>query len=259
MAETETEVEYDTQTTDTEDAPQREVDYRRIKRWVIQREGKDFILYAGLLDLLHQESQGHFMIHTHLEQAPLPANGETAIVSARVEMLAGNDDSGPFHETKRSATGIGDANPGNVNRQMTAHTIRLAETRAKARALRDLLNIGLVAAEELGPSVSSGAASRPVGRDDGGNVYSGADRNPSGNNGGTGRVHEGADIIDVNGKVYNRDQVWGFYQQRMNQMRERRLPIPTGAALGKAAPLKAIVAATQTLRSTLEQAPAPSD
>lgn len=249
MVETETETEYDTQTTDTEDAPQREVDYRRIKRWVIQRDGKDFILYAGLLDLLHQESQGHFMIHTHLEQAPLPANGETAIVSARVEMLAGNDDSGPFHETKRSATGIGDANAGNVNRMMAAHTIRMAETRAKARALRDLLNVGLVAAEELGPGASSGAAPRPAGP---------VDYNPSGNNGGTGRVHDQADIIAVNGKVYNRDQVWGFYQQRMSQMRERRLPIPTGAALGKAAPLNAIVNATQTLRSTIEQAPSPA-
>lgn len=240
MVETETETEYDTQTTDTEDAPQREVDYRRIKKWVIQREGKDFVLYAGLLDLLHQESGGDFTITTKLEQAPAPANGETAIVSAIASM-------GP--NGSRCASGIGDANAGNVNRMMAAHTIRMAETRAKARALRDLLNIGLVAAEELGPSASSGAAPRSVGP---------VDRNPSGNNGGTGRVHDQADIIAVNGKVYNRDQVWGFYQQRMSQMRERRLPIPTGAALGKAAPLNAIVAATQTLRSTIEQAPSPA-
>lgn len=239
MVETETETEYDTQTTDTEDAPQREVDYRRIKRWVIQRDGKDFILYAGLLDLLHQESKGDFTITTKLEQAPSPANGETAIVSA-IASIGQND---------RTASGLGDANAGNVNRMMAAHTIRMAETRAKARALRDLLNVGLVAAEELGPGASSGAASRPAGP---------VDYNPSGNNGGTGRVHDQADIIAVNGKVYNRDQVWGFYQQRMNQMRERRLPIPTGAALGKAAPLNAIVAATQTLRSTIEQAPSPA-
>lgn len=45
--------------------------------------------------------------------------------------------------------GIGDANPENVNSFIVPHLIRMAETRAKARALRDAVNIGVVWFEEL--------------------------------------------------------------------------------------------------------------
>ena len=43
----------------------------------------------------------------------------------------------------------GDATPGNVNSQVRAHFPRVALTRAKARCLRDALNIGIVAVEEV--------------------------------------------------------------------------------------------------------------
>ena len=43
-----------------------------------------------------------------------------------------------------------DATPNNVRAQVKAHFARMALTRAKARALRDALNIGMVSLEELG-------------------------------------------------------------------------------------------------------------
>ena len=45
-------------------------------------------------------------------------------------------------EDGRTFSGIGDANPANTSRAIAVHSIRMAETRAKARALRDLLNVG---------------------------------------------------------------------------------------------------------------------
>ncbi len=103
--------------------------------FLVERQGRQFVLYAGLLDLAH--SQGLRAIRTTLLQVPSDDNGQTAIVRAEVET-----DRGTF-------SGIGDANPNNVNRAMLTCTIRLAETRAKARALRDAVNVGVAACEEL--------------------------------------------------------------------------------------------------------------
>jgi hypothetical protein len=47
-------------------------------------------------------------------------------------------------------SGIGDANPKNVNPMVIAHIPRMAETRAKARALGDALNLDANFADELG-------------------------------------------------------------------------------------------------------------
>src|SRR5258708_7668017 len=105
------------------------------KEFVVNRQGKDFVLYAGLLDQAHRE--GLKRIHTQLVQAPSEENGQLAIVYAEVET-----EKGIF-------SGIGDANPQNVDRMIAMHTVRMAETRAKARALRDAINVGTTALEEL--------------------------------------------------------------------------------------------------------------
>lgn len=106
------------------------------KEFIVNRQGKDFVLYAGLLDQAHRE--GLKRICTQLLQAPNAENGQLAIAYAEVET-----EKGVF-------TGIGDASPQNVSRMIAVHAVRMAETRAKARALRDAINVGVTALEELG-------------------------------------------------------------------------------------------------------------
>ena len=106
------------------------------EEYMIERQGKRFVLYAGLLEEAHE--RGLRSIETELLQVPSQENGEVAIARAVVRT-----EDGKF-------SGIGDASPANVNRAIAPHVIRMAETRAKARALRDAINVGVTAFEELG-------------------------------------------------------------------------------------------------------------
>jgi hypothetical protein len=112
------------------------------EEYMIERQGKRFVLYAGLLEEAH--TRGLRSIETELLQVPAAENGEVAIVRAVVR----------FEEGKY--VGLGDASPQNVNRQIAPHLIRMAETRAKARALRDAINVGVTAFEELGGEEATG-------------------------------------------------------------------------------------------------------
>lgn len=110
------------------------------KEFIVERQGRSFILYAGLLDLAHQ--QGLKSIRTELIQVPNEANNRVAICTAVVTLEK--------EGVERVFTGIGDAAPNNVAPAMQTCLIRMAETRSKARALRDAVNVGVAAFEELG-------------------------------------------------------------------------------------------------------------
>ena len=96
---------------------------------------KDVVLYAGLLSQAHEE--GLARVRTSILQIPTEENGRLAIIKAEVETAKGLFEA------------VGDACPENVDEFLAPHLIRVAETRAKARALRDAVNVGVVSYEEL--------------------------------------------------------------------------------------------------------------
>ena len=125
--------------------PKREVENARFcdrsvprldDRFMTNIKGKDFVLYAGVLDLATQK--GLLKLGVELLQFPTKENGNEAICRAVAESKTGE----VFSD-------IGDANPTNVHSMIAKHLIRMASTRAKARVLRDMCNIGIACIEEL--------------------------------------------------------------------------------------------------------------
>jgi len=108
---------------------------------------KQVALYRGLLAQAHTE--GLTRITTRLRQIPTDENGRTAIAKAEIVT------------SKGTFEGIGDASPENVPPHILPHLIRMAETRAKARALRDAVNIGVASFEELDGADEVAAPSDP--------------------------------------------------------------------------------------------------
>jgi hypothetical protein len=105
------------------------------ERFIINLQGKSYVTYEGLLDLAHQKNLKS--LEVEIIQFPNKENNMTAICSAR----AATED--------EIYVDIGDASPQSVNSNIAPHLIRMASTRAKARVLRDLTNIGMTAIEEL--------------------------------------------------------------------------------------------------------------
>jgi hypothetical protein len=105
-------------------------------RWIIEIEGNQFVKFAGLLDLGHQK--GIAQIDVAIVQLPTADNGNFAICRATVTSKEGE----VFAD-------IGDATPANCSSKVSKHLLRLASTRAIARALRSFTNIGITCLEEL--------------------------------------------------------------------------------------------------------------
>ena len=99
-------------------------------KFILPLNGKEFVKFEGLLDMFHQNGGKSIKTAIILE--------EPLIIQATVE-----GETGTFQ-------GIGDASPDNTNSMVAKHSIRMAETRAIARALRWYNNIGMATVEELG-------------------------------------------------------------------------------------------------------------
>ena len=129
--------------------------------YVINRRGTDYALYEGLLGEAHR--RGLRGIRTRLLQRPTAGNGRVAVCAATV-LTAGGEftatgEASPPPGGDTAARAAGDAGSGNLRRSAAASgddparvwrtLIQVAEARAKARALRDALNLDLTPLEEL--------------------------------------------------------------------------------------------------------------
>lgn len=103
------------------------------KKFIINFQGNEFVLFEGLLSLFH--SNGGKSIETEESQ------NSTATCPMFKATVKGE---------KGTYTGHGDADNTNVNSMIAKHKYRMAETRAIARALRWYNNIGLCSKDELG-------------------------------------------------------------------------------------------------------------
>jgi hypothetical protein len=102
-------------------------------RWLTTIQGRPFIRFEGLLSLAHE--RGLVQLTTR--------------VVTVTETLAVCESTARFKDGL-VVTDIGDATPSNVKAHLKPHFVRMAATRASARALRRALNIDAVSVEELG-------------------------------------------------------------------------------------------------------------
>lgn len=122
----------------------RQIEVKNEKGQVVST--REVVFYPELLNAAHELEKEFRGIETDPVQFPNAENHNTAIFTAKVKI------------GERIFTGTGDANPENVSPEIAKHFIRAAETRAKARALRDALNVPIVAIEELGHELVNGTA-----------------------------------------------------------------------------------------------------
>lgn len=128
------------------------------RQYTVNLQGRTHVTYDGLLDLAHK--MGLATIEVEVLQFPAEANKWVAICRGTVVLVQG--------EVVRTHSDIADASAANCSKGVALHYIRMAATRAKARALRDALNIKGAALEEFGPDVepTAPAAAPASGPDD---------------------------------------------------------------------------------------------
>jgi len=100
---------------------------------IIRLQGREYVTFRGLLFVAHEAG----LESIDVKLVSWDPESRNAILMATV-----TGDRGTF-------TDIGDASPTNVNRMIANATIRMASTRAQARALRSYLGVGFTSLEEL--------------------------------------------------------------------------------------------------------------
>ena len=116
------------------DFAQREKTVKIKKEYLQDLHGKSYITHPGLLDAVHQ--LGIKSVATEI--VSYGGVGTEAVVKASIELDSG-----------ATFTGLGDASPENVSRNIATATLRMAETRALNRCYREAANLGKTSAEEM--------------------------------------------------------------------------------------------------------------
>ena len=101
-------------------------------QFLTEIHGKQFVKYEGLLAMAHEGGLTSLSAHF------ISVTGDLALGEATAEFRDGKI----FKE-------CGDATPANVHPKVKPHFPRMALTRAKARCLRDALNIAVCSVEEM--------------------------------------------------------------------------------------------------------------
>ena len=111
------------------------------EEWKIKRSGRDYVLYPGLLNEVHQRFVGFSLSTNLLEISERPI--VQAYFSGRFK-----DREGKWAQIETTGTGTA-GRTSDTSGAAAEAPLEMAETRAKARALRDAVNIGETAFEEL--------------------------------------------------------------------------------------------------------------
>jgi hypothetical protein len=101
-------------------------------QFLTEIHGKQFVKYEGLLAMAHEKGL------INLSARFISVNNDLALSEATAVFADG-----------KSFSECADATPQNVGPNVRAHYIRISLTRAKARCLRDALNIAVCSVEEL--------------------------------------------------------------------------------------------------------------
>lgn len=106
-------------------------------KYLVTIDGQTFVRYAGLISLAHAAKRLQ-SLEVEIVQMPTNENSMTAICRAHARTALGD-----------SFVDVADANPTNCTIKVAKALVRMASTRAKARALRDLTAVGDTCFEEI--------------------------------------------------------------------------------------------------------------